>query len=142
MATFQDLLRTPHDEALFGHYAKAQLTTVDAGTGAAKPLGEPGLYTDVGPSPDGRYLLVQRLKKPFSTRVPYSYFARETEVWDAAARKLATVADLPVSDEVPRQGVPTGPREVSWQPLAAATVVWVEALDGATPRRKSRTASA
>ena len=136
MATFQDLLRTPHDAALFEHYAQARIAIVDAATAAATPLGEPGLYADVEPSPDGRYLLVQRGKAPFSTRVPFFYFARATEVWDVTGRKLATVADLPVSDEVPRQGVPTGPREVAWQPLAAATLVWVEALDGGDPTRK------
>jgi dipeptidyl aminopeptidase/acylaminoacyl peptidase len=136
MATFQDLLRTPHDEALFEHYARAQLGAVDAATATASTLGEPGLYTGVEPSADGRYLLVERLRKPFSTRVPFYYFARETEVWDAAGRKLATIADLPVSDEVPRQGVPTGPREIAWQPLAGATLVWVEALDGGDPTRK------
>ncbi len=136
MATFQDLLRTPHDEALFEHYARAQLAVVDGVTGAATPFGEPGLYSDVEPSPDGRYLLVQRLKTPFSTRVPFFYFARSVEVWDAGGKPVATIADLPVADEIPRQGVPTGPREVAWQPLAGATLVWVEALDGGDPTRK------
>jgi dipeptidyl aminopeptidase/acylaminoacyl peptidase len=136
MATFQDLLRTPHDAALFAHYARAQIAIVDAATLAATALGEPGVYADVDPSPDGRYLLAHRLKKPYSTRVPFYYFARATEVWDTAGRTLATVADLPVSDEVPRQGVPTGPREIAWQPLAPATLVWVEALDGGDPTRK------
>jgi dipeptidyl aminopeptidase/acylaminoacyl peptidase len=136
MATFQDLLRDPHDAALFEHYARAQLVVVDAAAGSATPLGEPGLYTDVEPSPDRRYLLVDRVKAPFSTRVPFFYFARSTEVWDAAGRLLATIADLPVSDEVPRQGVPTGPRQVSWQPLVPASLVWVEATDGGDPTRK------
>ena len=136
MATFQDLLRNPHDAALFEHYARAQLVVVDAASGSATPLGEPGLYTDVDPSPDGRYLLVDRVKAPFSTRVPFFYFARSSEVWDAAGRKLATIAELPVSDEVPRQGVPTGPRQVSWQPLVPASLVWVEATDGGDPTKK------
>ncbi|HSD66285.1 MAG TPA: S9 family peptidase, partial [Vicinamibacteria bacterium] len=136
MATFQDLLRTPHDAALFEHYARAQIAIVDADTAAATPLGEPGLYADLEPSPDGRYLLVQRGKAPFSTRVPFFYFARSTEVWDVGGHRVATVADLPVSDEVPRQGVPTGPRRVAWQPLASATLLWVEALDGGDPTRK------
>ena len=136
MATFQDLLRTPHDAALFEHYARAQLVIVDAAAGTAVPLGEPGLYTDVEPSPDGRYLLVERVKAPFSTRVPYFYFARATEVWDAAGSKVATVADLPVSDEIPRQGEPTGPRAIAWQPLVPATLLWLEALDGGDPLEK------
>jgi len=136
MATFQDLLRNPHDAALFEHYARAQLVVVDAIAGSATPLGEPGLFTDVDASPDGQYLLVDRVKAPFSTRVPFFYFARSSEVWDAAGRKLATIAELPVSDEVPRQGVPTGPRQVSWQPLVPASLVWVEATDGGDPTKK------
>ena len=75
MATFQDLLRTPHDETVFEHFARAQLAVVDAVSGTAMPLGEPGLYTDAEPSPDGRYLLVQRVKPPYSTRVPFYFFA-------------------------------------------------------------------
>ncbi len=136
MATFQDLLRTPQDETLFEHYARSQLVLVDARTAAATAVGLPDLYTDADASPDGRYRLVQRLKRPFSTRVPWFYFARVAEVWDAAGKTVATIADLPVSDEIPRQGVATGPRDVAWQPLAPATLVWAEATDGGDPTRK------
>ena len=136
MATFQDLLRTPHDEAVFEHFAQGQLLVVDPVSGQATPLGSPGLVADVDPSPDGRYLLVHRGKQPFSTRVPFIYFARTVEVWDVAGKPVATIADLPVSDEIPRQGVPTGPREIAWQPLVPATLLWVEALDGGDPTKK------
>jgi dipeptidyl aminopeptidase/acylaminoacyl peptidase len=136
MPTFQDLLRTELDADIFEHFARAQLAVVDAAFGAVTPLGAPGLYTSVEPSPSGSYLLVTRLKRPFSARVPYLYFARATEVWDKVGRRVATVADLPVSDEVPRQGVPTGPRRLMWQPLAEAVLVWAEALDGGDPMRK------
>ena len=77
------------------------------------------------------------MRRPFSYRVPYEYFARQTEVWDAAGRPVATIADLPISDEVPRQGVPTGPRDVAWQPLHDARLIWTEALDGGDPRAKA-----
>jgi dipeptidyl aminopeptidase/acylaminoacyl peptidase len=136
MATFQDLLRTPHDEAVFEHFAQGQLLVVDPASGQATALGSPGLVADVDPSPDGRYLLVHRGKRPFSTRVPFSYFARTVEVWDATGKPVATIADLPVSDEIPRQGVPTGPREIAWQPLVPATLLWLEALDGGDPTKK------
>ena len=68
--------------------------------------------------------------------MPYSYFARKTEVWDRNGRPVVTVADLPISDDVPRQGVPTGPRQVNWQPLHDARLIWTEALDGGDPRKK------
>jgi len=136
MATFEDLLKDAHDEDLFQHYATSQLAFVDAASGAVTPVGQPGLYLSAEASPDGRFLLVRRLKRPFSYRVPYFLFARDVEVLDAGGKRIATVADLPVSDEVPRQGVPLGPRVVEWQPLKPATLVWVEALDGGDPLRK------
>jgi dipeptidyl aminopeptidase/acylaminoacyl peptidase len=136
MATFQDLLTNPHEEDLFEHFATSQLVRIDTGTGQIERIGRPGLFTDAEFSPDEKYLLVQTIHRPFSYRVPYDYFARKTEVWDTNARRLAAVADLPISDDVPRQGVPTGPRSVQWQPLHNARLSWTEALDGGDPRKK------
>jgi dipeptidyl aminopeptidase/acylaminoacyl peptidase len=137
MPTFQDLIETPHDEDLFEYYGTGQLALVDTVSGQVTPVSEPGLVTNVEISPGGAHLLVTRVRRPFSRRVPYFYFPRTVEVWDLVGARVATIAELPVSDEVPRQGVPTGPRAVSWQPLAGATLVWVEALDGGDPRRKA-----
>jgi dipeptidyl aminopeptidase/acylaminoacyl peptidase len=38
---------------------------------------------------------------------------------------------------VPIEGVPTGPRGYSWRPTEAATLVWVEALDGGDTKKKA-----
>jgi dipeptidyl aminopeptidase/acylaminoacyl peptidase len=133
MATFQDLLRTAADEDLFESLATTAPLRVDPVTGAVKELGPPGLYQHLAESPDGTHLLVHRLQRPFSFRVPYPYFARRAEVWGAAGGVQRVVADLPVSDEVPRQGVPSGPRHVSWEERAPASLVWTEALDGGDP---------
>jgi dipeptidyl aminopeptidase/acylaminoacyl peptidase len=136
MATFQDLIQSPLDEEQFAHFAASQLARIDAETGAVTPLGKPDLILSAEPSPDGRYLLVTTLRRPFSYRVPYSYFARTTEVRDADGKRVATVADLPVSDDVPRQGVPKGPRSIRWQPLRDARLLWAEALDDGDPRKE------
>jgi dipeptidyl aminopeptidase/acylaminoacyl peptidase len=133
VATYQDLLDSEHDEDLFEYYATTQLALVDVDGGTVAPIGAPGMITSARFSPDGAYLLVTRLKRPFSYRVPYGYFARTAEVWDRDGNVVATVADLPVSDEVPRQGVPTGPRSVVWQEKKPATLLWAEALDGGDP---------
>jgi len=134
-ATYQDLLKDEHDQDLFEYYAKSHLALVDSAGGAVRPLGEPGLYSGAVQSPDGRYLLVTKLRRPFSYRVPYASFTRTIEVWDAQGQRVTTIADLGVSDEVPRQGVPVGPRAVVWQPLQTATLVWTEALDGGDPMK-------
>ncbi|MFO0951083.1 MAG: prolyl oligopeptidase family serine peptidase [Isosphaeraceae bacterium] len=137
MATFQDMLSSPRDEALFEHFARAQVARVDLDSGQVERLGLPALFTSVEPSPDERFLLVSSVRRPFSYRVPYNYFPRKTAVLDASGREVAVVADLPVSDNIPRQGVPTGPRSVSWQPLHQARLYWAEALDGGDPRKKT-----
>ncbi len=139
--TYQDLLKSPHDEALFAHFALGQLARVDpeATTPAAAvaTIGAPGLIAASSPSPDGRFLLVTTLRRPFSYRVPSGLFSRTTAVWDATTgQPLATIADLPVSDDIPRQGVVKGPRGAEWQPLRPARVLWAEALDDGDPTRK------
>lgn len=137
MATFQDLLSDSFDEALFAHYGTSQWVVLDVKSGGLTTVGKPDLYTGVSPSPDGKWWLVSRLKQPFSYRVPFGFFARTTEVWDATTGQVvATIADLPVSDEIPQQGVPVGPRGVDWQELRPATLLWAEALDGGDPLKK------
>ena len=136
LPTYQDLLKTQFDELLFEHYGRSQLMLMDAATSKLSPLGTPGLLLDATLSPDGRHVLVTRLRRPFSHRVLYSNFTRSIEVWDMTGARVATVADLPVTDEIPRHGVSTGPRNVAWQPLLPATLVWREALDGGDPVRK------
>jgi dipeptidyl aminopeptidase/acylaminoacyl peptidase len=55
------------------------------------------------------------------------------EVWDKTGKKVATIASLPLADEVPIHGVPLGQREVSWRATAPHELYWIEALDGGNP---------
>jgi dipeptidyl aminopeptidase/acylaminoacyl peptidase len=137
MPTFPDMLTSPHDEDVFEHFATSQLARIDSETGQVETIGAPALITSAIPSRDGKYLLVSTVRRPFSYRVPYDYFTRKTEVWEANGRPVATVADLPISDEIPRHGVPTGPRQIEWQPLHDARLIWTEALDGGDPTVKA-----
>jgi len=137
MATYTDLLRTDADADLFEELAMTVPLRVDPDSGAVTQLGPPSLYYHLSESPDGQHLLVYRLERPFSFRVPFPYFARRVEVWAADGELERVIADLPVSDEVPRQGVPTGPRMVSWEESMPASLVWAEALDGGDPLVKA-----
>jgi dipeptidyl aminopeptidase/acylaminoacyl peptidase len=137
MATFTDLLRTDADADLFEDLATTVPLRVDPDSGAVTELGPAGLYYHLSESPDGEHLLVYRLQRPFSFRVPFPYFARRVEVWTSRGELERVIADLPVSDEVPRQGVPTGPRMVSWEESMPASLVWTEAQDGGDPLVKA-----
>ena len=137
MATYTDLLRTDADADVFEELATTVPLRVDPDSGAVAGLGEPGLYYHLSESPDGHHLLVHQLERPFSFRVPFPYFARRVDVWTADGELERVIADLPVSDEVPRHGVPTGPRLVSWEESMPASLVWTEAQDGGDPTAKA-----
>lgn len=129
----RNLLETAHDDALFDHFVTHELVIYDPGSGAFDLVGEPATYGEVDFSPDGNYILVERLVKPWSHEVAWWRFAREIEVWDNTGERVATVASLPVADAVPVHGVPVGPRSVAWRPTAPHSLFWVEALDGGDP---------
>ena len=134
--TYQDLLKNPYDEDQFEYYATAQLATVDAATGRVIPVGRPAIFETVRPSPDGRFMLVSRVHRPFSYLHTVDDFPKDVEVWDASGKLAHKVASLPLQDQVPIDGVQTGPRRYAWRPTEPATLVWAEALDEGNPKKK------
>jgi dipeptidyl aminopeptidase/acylaminoacyl peptidase len=134
--TYEDLLASPHDSDLFTYYATAQLALVDVSSGQAQMVGQPGVFATDDPSPDGRHILVALIHKPYSYLVPQNDFPRQVEVWDLAGRVEHHLADLPLAEHTPINGVPTGPRDYQWLPTKPATLVWAEALDGGDPRKQ------
>ncbi len=46
-------------------------------------------------SPDGKYIRVTRMTKPFSYIVPVGSFGSIDEVWDLEGKVLAKIADRP-----------------------------------------------
>ena len=134
--TFQDLLRSPNDEALFEYYATSQLAIVDT-DGKVKTIGEPAIFDTADVSPDGRYILTARIKRPFSYLFPYFRFPKEVEVWDMSGKSVYKIASIPLQDNLPQQGFATGPRSYDWIPTESATLLWAEALDGGNPRTKA-----
>jgi len=133
--TYQDLLSNAGDEALFDYYFTSQPTVVSL-NGRARTVGQPGVVVGLSTSPDGRYILQTRVKKPYSYVVPASLFPSDIVVTDLNGREAHRVADLPLRDNVPTpfDAVAPGPRSVQWRADADATLVWTEAQDGGDPR--------
>ena len=126
----RDLLQTAHDDALFSHYATSEIAIVDADSLSVRSLGGPRVYANAKASPDGKYLLVETLKGPWSHRHAWWRFAHDIEVWNMDGERVHRVAQNPLADSVPIHGVATGPRRMGWRNNAKATLVWVEAQDG------------
>ena len=125
----RDTLGSPEDEALFDHYATAQLAVVDVASGKVRGIGKAGALGDVDVAPDGRHVLVETLKRPYSYVTTWQRFARDVDVVDVETGKSVRVASLPAAERVPVRGVPMGPRDFAWQANAPATLLWPEALD-------------
>ena len=132
--TYQDLLKTPHDEDLFEFHATTEIVvaSVDGNIVQQWPR---GMYADVSPAPDGEHVLVTRLKKPFSYLLTYHQFAMEVDVCNAAGETICQIADIPVAENIPIEGVRTEARLIHWMSSRRASVCYTTALDGGDPNQ-------
>lgn len=135
VATVQDLLKSPNDEKLFEYYCTSQLAIVDL-KGNIKNVGQPAIFDDAMVSPDGNYILTNRIQKPFSYLYAFNRFPHEVEIWDKNGKVVNKFASIPLQDNLPNGGVTTSRRSFGWIPTEGATLVWAEALDGGNPRNK------
>lgn len=135
--TYQDLLTNPYDEALFAYFMDSQLMkiTIDGGT---TPIGKPGMIKSMDISPDGNFLLIESIQKPFSYLIPGDRFPYTVEIWKSNGELVKTLAEIPL-DEVRPTGFDAtvkGPRNINWRADKPATLYWAEALDGGDPKVK------
>ncbi|PYS20949.1 MAG: hypothetical protein DMF72_19100 [Acidobacteria bacterium] len=134
--TFEDMLKTAHDDDLFAYYFTSQIAAIDSTNGRKTLIGKPGIFDSVAPSPSGEYLLVTSIKRPFSHLIPLNGFPEDVEVWTRAGQLAKNIADLPSREGVPLTGVQTGPRGIHWRHDQPAVVLWAEALDGGDLKNK------
>lgn len=66
---------------MFDYMGSSQLIRVSVSTGEIMPLGKPAHYTSMVGSPDGQFLLVSYLVRPYSYAVPCGRFPKRAEVW-------------------------------------------------------------
>ena len=129
-ATYEDLLKTAHDDSLFQYYFTSQLVAIDTATGTKAPFGQPGIFENVTPSPNGDYVLVTAIKRPFSHLIPMNGFPQDVEVVARKGGAATKLADIPTREGTTLTGVEPGPRSHHWRADQPTTIVWVEALDG------------
>ncbi len=135
--TFQDLLKNAYDEALFEYFLSARLVRVSL-SGDVKALAKEGLISTIQPSPNGKYLLVESLHRPFSYLVPAMRFPKKIEVLDMTGKVVKEIADLPLAEDIPlgRDAVRKGVHNCQWRADAPATLYWSEAQDEGNPKVK------
>ncbi|HTM25227.1 MAG TPA: hypothetical protein VL225_08540 [Vicinamibacterales bacterium] len=134
LRTFPSLMSTPYEEQLLEWHTTGQLALLDVAKGAVREIGRPAMISAISVSPDGKYVRVTRMVKPFSYDVPVSSFGSIEEIWDDNGNALAKVGERPINlgvqdDTQPppdpnappagggggRGGNQTGKREVAWR---------------------------
>ena len=135
--TYQDLLKNKTDEANFETIVTSELYTVDL-NGNKKLFKKADLYSGETFSPDGNYILLNTIQKPFSYLVPLSRFPMKTVVYDAQGKEVKVVNEVPLNEIMPKgfMAVREGKRSMSWRADQAATLFFVEALDGGDPAKE------
>ncbi len=135
--TYQDLLKNPNDEANFEQLALSEIKKVSIG-GSVMDFLPAAMYRSISFSPDGNYLLVSKIEKPFSYIVPYSRFPYKEIVYDKSGKELSVFNDVPLNEVQPKGFMATrkGKRRTSWRSDKPATLYWAEALDEGDPEKE------
>ena len=98
------------------------------------------MYTNISVSPDGNYVMITKINKPFSYLVTYRRFPTSVDIYSSDARLISNLIDLPLIEELPKgfMSVRTGKRNFSWRADKPSTLTYVEPLDGGVGTPKTR----
>lgn len=132
--TYQDLLGSPNDEYNFEQLALSDVVkiTLDGTSSIFLPT---AMYDDLDFSPNGEYVMVNTIKKPFSYIVPYYRFPFQTGIYNKNGKLIKMVNDVPLNEVQPKgfMATRTGKRSMKWRSDQPATLYWAEALDQGDP---------
>ncbi len=132
--TYQDLLKNKNDEANFEQLATSSIYKVTIDGRKSKFL-DAAMYSTIRFSPDGNYVLVTDVQRPFSYLVPYRRFPSVSNIYNKEG-KLVTVANKsPLLEDLPKGFMSTqkGKRSYSWRADKPASLIYAVALDGGDP---------
>ena len=135
--TYQDLLKNSNDEFNFEQLALSELYKVSL-NGTKTKWKEKAMYRSISFSPDGNYVMVTTIDRPFSYIVTYRRFPTKTNIYKSNGDFVKTINEVPLTEVLPKgfMSVRKGKRNLSWRNDRPATIVWVEALDEGDPEKK------
>jgi len=129
--TYQDLLKNKTDEANFDALVTSELYKISI-SGNATLFKSAAIYAGESFSPDGNYLMLTTIQKPYSYIVPLSRFPQKSVVYELNGKEIKLVNEVPLTEIMPKgfSSVRTGRRNMNWRADQPATLYFVEALDG------------
>jgi len=99
--TYQDLLKNKTDEANFENITTSELYKVNI-SGKADLFKAADMYAGEDFSPDGNYLLLATINKPFSYIVPLDRFPSKTVICDLTGKEIKVVNEKPLIEIMPK----------------------------------------
>jgi len=131
LRTYQDLLKNPQDEVNFETLVQSNLELVDL-DGKISSFKDKAIYTGISFSPDGEYVMITTITKPYSYVVPVSSFPQQVRIYDRSGKEIALVNETPLTEVMPKgfSSTRSGKRAWHWRSDQPATLAYVEALDG------------
>ena len=135
--TYQDLLKDKSDEFNFEQLVRSDIYKVDL-KGNKSLWKETAMYRQLNFSPDGNYILVTTIERPFSYIVPYYRFPQTTMIYDKDGKEVKKILEVPLIEELPKgfMAERKGMRELNWRADKPATLYWAEVLDEGDPEVK------
>jgi len=132
--TYQDLLKDKADEFNFEQLMRSTLFKVDL-EGNSSLWKETAMYTGTGFSPDGEYVMISSIHKPFSYLVTLGRFPSKTIIYDKNGNEIKTLDESPLEEVRPKGFMSTskGRRNINWRSDKPSTVYFVKALDEGDP---------
>ena len=88
--TYASLMQTPLERAQLEYYATGQLSRIEL-QGGVKAVGAPAMIESIDASPDGKYLRVSVMQKPFSYLVPVGSFGSHEQLWTSDGKLVTTL---------------------------------------------------
>ncbi|MGE0090085.1 MAG: prolyl oligopeptidase family serine peptidase [Bacteroidales bacterium] len=134
--TYQDLLKNKNDEFNFEQLVLSELYKTDLNGQTTKWM-EEAMYIGIEFSPDGQYVIITTIEKPFSYIVPFHRFPSTTIVYDKEGNSVKKIIEVPLIEELPKgfMAERKGIRELEWRTDKPATLYWAEALDEGDPEK-------
>jgi dipeptidyl aminopeptidase/acylaminoacyl peptidase len=138
--TYPDLLKNKTDETNFEILMTSELNKVNL-YGDVYEYKPADMYAGESVSPDGNYIMVTTIQKPFSYIVPYNRFPLKTIVYatDAEGKEIKVVNEVPLNEVIPKgfSSVRKGKRSMGWRADKPATLSYVVALDEGDQAKKA-----
>ena len=136
--TYQDLLKNKTDEFNFEQLVTSDIYKVSLDGKTRKWL-DADMFTDISPSPDGEFVMVSNIKKPFSYIVTYGRFPKSTNIYDNEGMLVSNLVDVPLIEELPQgfMAVRTGKRNFSWRMDKPSTITYIVASDNGDPSKEA-----